>query len=329
MTRSYNVLNETSGVTGKEVGRMTFSQKVKDELARAPLPERQEAVQAELLGFWHVLGTFFVRENQPYLHFETGHSGTARRIFNLWRQLTSIRPELMMRREHRLKQQLRFLTRVRFQEESERALGLEKGSLKSDLVAKFRETVGDSRRAHQGFLRAAFLGRGSITHPRSGYHLEIRCGGKAVAELIQEVLRQANISSRVLVDQWDAHVYLKGAETIADFLKRVGALEALFVLEDIRIIREVRNRVNRLVNSETANMSKTLRAAVQQLEDVRRLSPEGMAKLSPRTREIIALRLDQPEASLRELGLMLEPPLTKSSVEYHFRKIRDLVGRDM
>lgn len=188
-----------------------------------------------------------------------------------------------------------------------------------------QDHVGTNTEERRAYLRASFLGAGSISDPSSGYHVEIHCRSEANAVFIRSLLTGFGIRAQLMHEYSGVLLYIKDAESISDFLKAAGALQSMFHLEDVRIVKDLRNRVNRLVNSETANMTKVVSAAVEQMRDIRRLSPEMRDALSPRTRELIWLRLTNPEASLRELGAMLEPPVSKSTVDYHFRKVRQLV----
>ncbi len=124
-------------------------------------------------------------------------------------------------------------------------------------------------------------------------------------------------------------VYLKEGDQIVNLLNIIGAHSALLDLENIRIYKDMRNNINRIVNCETANLSKTINAAVRQIENIRYLeSNYGLAKLSPSLREIAELRLKNPDASLRELGEMLEPPIGKSGVNHRLRKL-DKIAEDL
>jgi len=266
------------------------------------------------------------------LHFASTHPPTARRIFNLWRELYSLRPQMLARKRMRLSKGSAFLVRVSGGDRLSRVLqelGLWRWETGDDVrLTPDREFLGDDDAA-KAYLRACFLAGGSITDPRSGYHLEIRPGSLHHANYLRRIMVKLGIEASVTSNDDSPRVYAKDAESISDFLRAVSAINGLFAFEDIRIMRGMRNRINRLVNSETANMDKIISAALRQLADLQTLGPERIDSLSPRTRELARLRMKNPRSSLRELGEMADPPVTKSTVEYHFRKIRRLAAQKL
>ncbi|MFO8059334.1 MAG: DNA-binding protein WhiA [Bacillota bacterium] len=305
----------------------SFSRFVKDELARSPLPDGRAEVAAELTAFLYTSGSVHIGGGGRGLHFVSTHSPTVRRLFSLWQRGYGIRPVVIVCRGAALNGRVSFRAAVSLDGRTEEALRemdvwhegrvrLEPGGAR----------LGSDPQVQKAYLRGSFLGGGSISDPKSGYHMEIRCHSRGNARLLCETLARLGIRAH-LTDGGDGPlVYVKDAESTADFLRAVGAPGALFRLEDVRIVKDLRNRINRLVNSETANMTKSIRASLDQLRDIERLDPELRAGLSARTRELVELRVNHPHASLRELGDMMRPPVSKSTVEYHFRKIRSLVS---
>ncbi len=297
--------------SGMNRGTTSFSRRVRDELSQTPLPRDVSLVRAELSGVLEVSPGVRLAAADGEARVSTGHPGAARRIFNLFRVATDLKARLSAGRSNRFDRRLTF------------GVTLPRGISPGDIDPPESGNSHHPERV-RAYLRGAFLIGGSINDPRSGYHLEIRCASEETARGVEESLRAAGIigsSAR------GGTTYVKDAESIADFLRVVGASRSLLRFEDIRVMREVKNRVNRRINFETANMNKSIDAALRQIQDSEELSPEVFDKLSARTREIMRLRIDNPEASLRELGEMADPPVTKSTVEYHFRKIRQLVGR--
>ena len=178
------------------------------------------------------------------------------------------------------------------------------------------------------YLRGAFLSRGSLAAPARGYHFEVSPESLAAAESIEEALRSFGLPARLAERKGGHVVYLKESEAIAQALSLMGAHGALLHLENVRIAKEMRNRVNRLVNCETANVDKTVNAAGAQLEAIRVLERTvGLEALPEHLRELARLRLEHPYASLRELGELLEPRVTKSGVSYRMRQIERLAAR--
>lgn len=178
------------------------------------------------------------------------------------------------------------------------------------------------------YLRGAFLSRGSLAAPSRGYHFEVSLEGDAAAESIEEALRSFGLPARSAERKGARVVYLKESEAIAQALNLMGAHGALLQLENVRIAKEMRNRVNRLVNCETANVDKTVTAAGAQLEAILVLERTvGLEALPAHLRELARLRLEHPYASLRELGELLAPRVTKSGVSYRMRQIERLAAK--
>lgn len=175
------------------------------------------------------------------------------------------------------------------------------------------------------YLRGAFLARGSLSAPARGYHFEVSLERGPVVASVEKALRAFGIPARSAERKGAPVVYLKESEAIAQALSVMGAHGALLHLENVRIAKEMRNRVNRLVNCETANVDKTVNAAGAQIDAIRFLEETvGLAALPAHLRELARLRLEYPYASLRELGELLEPRVTKSGVSYRMRQIERL-----
>lgn len=241
----------------------------------------------------------------------TTHPGVARRLLNLARRVLGIGGTLRTGKSNRFGRRLIF--------------NIFLPDTSFERVPFVKDSTGERVEIHRAYLRGVFLAGGSINDPRSGYHLELRCGSSGIGRCVAGSLREAGIEG---ANRRGDRVYLKDAESIADFLRLVGSARSLLRFEDIRVMREVRNRVNRRVNFETANVNKSVEAAIRQIGDLQRLSPDLMDRLSGRTREMLRLRMEHPEASLGEIGEMADPPVTKSTVQYHFRKMRNLVNDD-
>jgi len=174
----------------------------------------------------------------------------------------------------------------------------------------------------RAFLRGGFLAAGSISDPDKSYHLEVTFRTRLQAEEYVQYLKDFGLQPRIIQRKGYYLAYLKEGQEIVDFLNITGAHKALMNLENIRIMKEMRNQVNRIVNCETANLSKTVDASLRQTESIRFIQEHaGLDSLPDALREIAALRLENPDVSLAELGRMLEPPLSKSGVNHRLRKI--------
>lgn len=181
----------------------------------------------------------------------------------------------------------------------------------------------------RAFIRGAFLAAGSISDPQKLYHFEIVCGTYQKAEQMRDILNEFHLEAKIVKRKKHFVVYMKEGDKIVDVLNIMGAHIALMNLENVRIVKEMRNSINRQVNCETANINKTVSAAVKQVEDIEYLQKTmGLEALPDSLREIAYLRLENKEASLKELGTMLETPVGKSGVNHRLRKI-SILADDM
>lgn len=177
----------------------------------------------------------------------------------------------------------------------------------------------------RAFIRGAFLAAGSISDPQKFYHFEIVCATVHKAVQLQEIMNDFGVDAKIVQRKKHFVVYLKEGSQIVDMLNVMGAHVSLMELENVRILKEMRNSVNRKVNCETANIHKTVSAAVRQIEDIRYIQQKiGFEQLSEGLAEIARLRLEQPEATLKELGMMLSTPVGKSGVNHRLRKLSDI-----
>jgi len=180
----------------------------------------------------------------------------------------------------------------------------------------------------RAFLRGAFLCVGSISDPEKGYHLEFVCSGESKARQLQQVIRKFDIGAKIVARKKYHVVYIKEGAGIVDLLNVMGAHVALMNLENLRILKEMRNSINRRVNCETANITKTVNAASRQIEDILFLREHyGLQKLPPALRKMAEVRLEYPDAPLKELGGHLEPPVGKSGVNHRLCKLSELAER--
>lgn len=177
----------------------------------------------------------------------------------------------------------------------------------------------------RAFIRGAFLAGGSISDPNKSYHFEIVCRTLEQAEQLRDVINSFDMEAKIVERKKYEVVYLKEGSQIVDMLNIMEAHVALMNLENVRILKEMRNSVNRKVNCETANISKTVNAAVKQLEDIEYIRDNaGLDSLPDNLREVALLRLENPDAPLKELGTYLNPPVGKSGVNHRLRKISEI-----
>ncbi|MGL5258663.1 MAG: DNA-binding protein WhiA [Lachnospiraceae bacterium] len=177
----------------------------------------------------------------------------------------------------------------------------------------------------RAFLRGVFLSIGSMSDPNKGYHLELVCNYLSHAKQIQEILRLFELDGKIIERKKYYVVYLKEGTNIVDFLNICEAHVALMEFENLRIIKEMRNSINRRVNCETANITKTVNAATKQIEDIIYIRDTmGFESLPDNLSEMASVRLEYPEATLLELGQYLDPPVGKSGVNHRLRKLSEI-----
>lgn len=194
------------------------------------------------------------------------------------------------------------------------------GEIKRELEKK--TFAPNSKRA---FLRDAFLETGSMSNPEKGYHLEFVCENEAHAAKLIETMHTFEIAAKTVQRKRYTVVYIKESEDIVRLLNVMGAHNCLMSLENLRILKDMRNSINRRVNCETANISKTVSAANKQIEDIQYIKEHcGFDDLSENLREMARIRLEYPDASLKELGEYLVPPVGKSGVNHRLRKLSEL-----
>jgi DNA-binding protein WhiA len=174
----------------------------------------------------------------------------------------------------------------------------------------------------RAFIRGAFLSSGSMSDPKKSYHLEIVISSQDKAEQLRDMIQTFSIDAKIVIRKKNYVVYIKEGSQIVDLLNVMEAHIALMDLENVRILKEMRNSINRQVNCEAANINKTVTAASKQMDDIIYIRDTvGLGDLADGLEDIARLRIDYPEASLKELGAMLLPPIGKSGVNHRLRKL--------
>ena len=304
---------------------MSFASEVKDELTHVP-PECSHCEKATLAALVRIEGTLFVSGPERYrMEIATDVPSVARLVIRLLHTLYKLRTDLTVRRSV-LHKTPNYLIEVPAQAGLAPALhdmgvlspdgGLEMG-ISADLVAK--------RCCAAAYLRGAFLGSGFISNPRSDFHFEIIVESAELANGLVDLMAERGISARIMQRRSSYMVYLKSGNAILEFLAFAGAHHAALVMEEERVVKSVRNDVNRAINAELANQQKASNAAVEQLFAIRVvLEHYGMENLPPALQEFIKLRVTYPDASLKELGQHSTPPLSKSAVYHRVRRLESM-----
>ncbi|HLR64662.1 MAG TPA: DNA-binding protein WhiA [Pseudogracilibacillus sp.] len=307
----------------------SFTSEVKNELI---LIENDDCcVKAELAAIIQANGVISTALPHMTLDIQTESAAIARRIYTLVRQLFPYDVELLVRRKMRLKKNNVYIVRMRERvEHMLETLNIEiedEGFLADSLLHLYEKDC--CRRA---YIRGAFLMRGSVNNPEtSSYHLEIFNLDGEHNHYLCELINTYPLNAREHQRKNGFIIYLKEAEKIADFLNIIGANNALFKFEDVRIVRDMRNSVNRLVNCETANLNKTIDASVRQTESIKLIKQEvGLEALPDKLKEIAETRIQYPDVTLKELGELLPSgPLSKSGVNHRLKRIESLAKKLM
>ena len=200
-------------------------------------------------------------------------------------------------------------------------------TLKKSYIEGLSEEKNLSLEQIKWLIKGTYLGSGSINNPEKKYHLEIGFKEKKNAEEIKEYLKKYDIKSNVLEKNNQYSIYLKDSEEISKFLALIGANKSVLKFEEIRVQREMNNKINRIVNCETANLNKTINASIEQIEAIKKLKKnKEFEQLDEPLKEIAELRLKNPNANLVELGKMLKQPVGKSGVNYRLKKIMEIAN---
>ena len=295
---------------------MSFAGKVKQELLDQTGRTRHCQI-AELAAFFSCFGQVIMEEDSNYiLKFLTENLTVWKKCYILFRKAFRIVPDLSIRGHHQ------FVLYILDDEDAMAFMKAIQVSGRNPLVA---ESLISRMCCKRAFLRGIFLACGSITDPNRGYHLEIAVGECDRAVQIQEIIGVFELEAKIIERKGSYVVYMKEGAAIADFLNIIGAHMALMDFENVRILKEMRNSINRQVNCETANIKKTVSAAARQMEDIQYIYDRiGFGSLSENLSQIARLRLDNPEVTLKELGEMLEPPIGKSGVNHRLRKLSEI-----
>lgn len=299
---------------------MSYASEVKKELTG--LQVHLDNAKAELMALIRMNGSLGIANRNMILNVQTESPAIARRIYSLLKQFYQVESEIVVRRKMKLKKNNQYVVRLRYHaQEILSDLGILEGFqikekvpmalLKDDLMIR-------------SYLRGAFLAGGSVNNPEtSRYHLEIYSLYEEHNEMIAQMINRYRLNARTTARRSGYIVYLKEAEKIAEFLQLIGATNGMLKFENIRIVRDMRNSVNRLVNCENANMDKVANASNRQIENIRLIdSMVGLDSLPEKLRAIAETRLAHQEVSLKELGVLVPGgPISKSGVNHRLRKL--------
>lgn len=305
---------------------MSFASEVKKELTH--LVVHREHAKAELAALIRMNGSISLVDKRFILNVQSENAAIARRIYVLLKDHFEVESELLVRRKMKLKKNNVYIVRLKQGTKEVLAdLSIMDGMLYQGHVSK---GISENDQKIRSYLRGAFLAGGSVNNPEtSRYHLEIYSNYEEHNEDICWMMNQFGLNARTISRRNGYITYLKEAEKIADFLAVIGATTAMLKFEDIRIVRDMRNSVNRLVNCENANLNKTIDAASKQIENIRYLDEAvGLDNLPDKLKEIAELRLEYPDVTLKELGeLVPSGKISKSGINHRLRKLNEMADQ--
>ena len=312
---------------------MSFSSSVKDELSRQ-MPGARHCQIAETAAILSLCGRVKISASDHFwIEIHTENVAVARKYFTLLKKTFNIRTDVSIRSGINPGRSRTYIVAVREHEEALKVLQAVKlinsqGEIGENL-SLIRNVVLQNACCRRAFIRGAFLAAGSISAPEKFYHFEIVCPTEPKAEQLKNIIATFDIEAKIVPRKKYYVVYIKEGSQIVDILNVMEAPVSLMELENIRIVKEMRGSVNRQVNCETANINKTASAAVKQIEDIRFIqSVAGLSGLPESLQEMARIRLERPEATLKELGEALEPPVGKSGVNHRLRKL-SLVAEEL
>jgi DNA-binding protein WhiA len=264
----------------------------------------------------------------------TENAAFARWIYSCIRQLCNISPEVTIRKSRKLRKRasyMLFVTPASGSAKLIRRIGAEvvrKNTQGQPELVLPEPSDSKDRCCKKAYLRGAFLAGGSVSDPEKTYHLELTSRTMEQAMVLKHMLESFGLNARIISRKGGYVTYLKEGENIVDFLNIVGAHRALMELENVRILKGMRNSVNRIVNCETANLEKTVNASVRQVENIKYIADcMGLDSLPQGLRDIAELRLEYSDHNLTELGRLLTPPLGKSGVNHRLRKLDQIAEK--
>lgn len=300
---------------------MSFSSEVKEELS-GHISSSRHCQIAELAAIFCHNGRIVVGEGgNIQLSIQTENEQVIRKCFTLLKKSFKIGTDVFGKSAYSLK--------IQQEEDIRKLLQILKllepsGELRhqTDIVSPLLVKNACCRRA---FLRGTYLAAGSMSDPEKSYHLEFVCGTQAQAQQLQEIIHDFGIEARMIIRKNHFVVYMKEGSSIVDLLNVMGAHVSLMNLENLRIVKEMRNSINRRVNCEAANITKTVTASSKQIEDIVLIQQTlGLQAIQKGLREMAEIRLEYPEATLKELGQYLNPPVGKSGVNHRLRKLSEI-----
>lgn len=303
---------------------MSFASETKKELTQVEADDA--SLKAEVSALIRMNGSLSFANRQISLDVQTENAAIARRLYTIVKKMYPYTVELLVRKKMRLKKNNVYICRIR-EGAREILADLEIVSNSFEFNHIISASIIPKKNQRRAYLRGAFLAGGSVNNPEtSSYHLEVYSLYKEHGEALAELMNHFDLNAKTIERKKGFVTYLKEAEKISDFLNLVGATSAMLKFEDVRILRDMRNSVNRIVNCETANLNKTIGAALRQVDNIRYIDNAiGLDQLPDKLREIARLRVEYQDVTLKELGEMVSTGVvSKSGVNHRLRKIDEI-----
>lgn len=307
---------------------LSFASSIKNKLARQVAQNRKQLI-CELSALTRVCGSLkFGQGGVLNVLFTTENPAVARLIFTLFKRIFKVHTSLVVKKNRSLKKQHVYEVKLDDAKSYLAKLGVIDLSEGIGIIEQVPDFVFDSDATKRAYIRGLFLGSGSINNPEKSYHFELVVHAKAYGESVLQLINSFGLKTKMIARKNNYVIYLKEAEQIVDILNIIGAHHTLLDFENTRIVKEMRNKVNRVVNCDTANLKKTVDAAQKQLRAIALIDQHyGLSNLPETLQEVAQLRLDNAEISLSELGQMLTPPVGKSGINHRMKKIIALANQ--
>ncbi|WP_071025886.1 DNA-binding protein WhiA [Peptoniphilus raoultii] len=306
---------------------MSFSASVKNELSKYKL-EGFENVIAELSGLVPMCGLLSYKNGKVFLKINSESASVTRRVFTFLRRFFGFDLSIKNTRSKQLKNNLYTIS---LDEESSRVLLDEIDFIKGENVFipnYVPSFLKNNAAAKKAYIRGAFLGASTIVDPKKSYHLEFITNNLDHANFLQKTILEFSISAKIAPRRESFIVYLKDSQAISDLLSLMGAHKSVLAFEDTRVLKDMRNRVNRIVNCETYNLNKIVASSINQVKDIEYIRDKiGLEKLPKELRDLAEIRLEDREISLADIGRLVDPPVSKSTVNYRFKKIENISNK--
>lgn len=308
---------------------MTFSSKIKDELSRTEIADTISA-KAETAALVRTMGYVNLKGfNKLEIEFSTENAAVARRVFKLLKTAFDITTQVSVERTNRLKKHNNYIININhelsknFLQETGIDANNDFNIMTFDFGVPYSLMVDDE--CKRAYIKGAFMGCGSISDPEKSYHAEFVNSREEHSKGICKLLEEYGITGKTIFRKNYYVTYIKESEQISDLLALMGANNAVLQFENVRAVKETRNQINRVINCETANLDKIVDTSMRQINNIKILKKyKAIDKLPDHLKELAYLRLKHTNASLKELGEMLNPPLGKSGVNHRLRKIEEL-----